>query len=79
MKNSHKLLIALGTGIAIGGLLGVLFAPHKGSKTRRRISEEGRKIVDQFKDTVDDCLEKCHVNGSKTSVQRESSEEVRQS
>ncbi|HVZ56344.1 MAG TPA: YtxH domain-containing protein [Chitinophagaceae bacterium] len=43
MKNSSKVLIALGAGIAIGGLLGVLFAPNKGKDTRKKISDTGRK------------------------------------
>jgi gas vesicle protein len=48
MKNTSKILIALGAGLAIGGLLGVLFAPGKGSETRKKISESSKKLVDQF-------------------------------
>jgi gas vesicle protein len=48
MKNTAKLLIALGAGVAIGGLLGVLFAPDKGSVTRRKIAEGGKKFADNF-------------------------------
>ena len=48
MKNTSKILVALGAGIAIGGVLGVLFAPDKGSVTRHKIAEGGKKIADKF-------------------------------
>ena len=49
MKNTSKVLIALGAGLAIGGILGVLFAPDKGENTRNKIAENGKKLADQFK------------------------------
>ncbi len=52
MKNSSKILIALGAGLAIGGLLGILFAPNKGSETRKKIVEAEKKLADQIKDAV---------------------------
>ena len=48
MKNTSKILIALGAGLAIGGVLGVLFAPDKGSVTRHKIAEESKKLADKF-------------------------------
>ncbi len=48
MKNTSKILIALGTGLAIGGVLGVLFAPDKGANTRHKIAEKGKKLTDKF-------------------------------
>lgn len=48
MKNSSKILIALGVGVAIGGVLGILFAPDKGSMTRHKIAEGSKKLVDDF-------------------------------
>ncbi|HEU4574898.1 MAG TPA: YtxH domain-containing protein [Chitinophagaceae bacterium] len=48
MKNSSKVLIALGAGIAIGGLLGVLFAPDKGKDTRKKIADSGKKFSDEI-------------------------------
>jgi gas vesicle protein len=52
MKNTSKMLIALGAGLAIGGVLGVLFAPDKGTNTRHKIAENGKKLADQFKQKV---------------------------
>jgi len=52
MKNTSKILIALGAGVVIGGLLGILFAPAKGSDTRKKISEGGKKLVDKFNSQV---------------------------
>lgn len=43
------MLIALGAGLAIGGILGVLFAPDKGANTRHKIAENGKKLADQLK------------------------------
>jgi gas vesicle protein len=48
MKNTSKILVALGAGLAIGGLLGVLFAPEKGSVTRHKLVDGGKKLADQF-------------------------------
>jgi gas vesicle protein len=49
MKNTSKMLIALGAGLAIGGVLGVLFAPDKGTETRKKISEQGKKLAEKVK------------------------------
>lgn len=44
--------IALGVlgGIATGALLGILFAPAKGSKTRKRIINKTSDYADEIKD-----------------------------
>ncbi len=52
MKNTSKMLIALGTGLTIGGVLGVLFAPDKGSETRRKLSEKGKKLSAKVKEKM---------------------------
>ncbi len=43
--------IVLGTlaGLAIGAIAGILFAPEKGSETRRKISKKGEDYTDNLK------------------------------
>ena len=55
MKNSNsvKIIGALLLGAAIGGGLGILFAPSKGSKTRKRIMAKGADLSDAIKDKLD--------------------------
>ncbi len=50
MKNTGKILTAIAAGAAVGAVLGVLFAPDKGSETRKKINDQGKKIVDNVKD-----------------------------
>lgn len=46
MKSTSKMLIALGAGLAVGGILGILFAPDKGKNTRHQIADSGKKLKD---------------------------------
>jgi gas vesicle protein len=65
MKNSAKVLVALAAGAAIGGVLGILFAPDKGSATREKISDKAKDVTDSIKDYVavsKDKLEKMREN-----------------
>jgi len=57
MNNNSKILLGLLVGAAIGGALGILLAPDKGSETRRRIVEKGGDLgesLSSFGDTVKD-------------------------
>jgi gas vesicle protein len=52
MTNTSKILIAIGAGLAIGGILGILFAPDKGSVTRNKIAESPGVLADKIKNKV---------------------------
>ena len=52
MKNTSKILIAFGAGVAVGGVLGILFAPDKGAVTRHKLAEARNKLVDNFNKKV---------------------------
>ena len=43
MKTSSKIVAAVAAAITAGFVLGILFAPDKGSETRRKLHDEGKK------------------------------------
>lgn len=51
MKNKSLLVGVLG-GVAVGAVLGILFAPEKGEDTRQKISKKGKDLQDNWKDTA---------------------------
>lgn len=60
MKNSNnnvKLVGAILLGAAIGGALGILFAPEKGSETRKKLSAKGNGLTDTMKEKVEEFLD----------------------
>lgn len=58
-KSNHtlNLAIALLIGVAIGGTLGVLYAPDKGSKTRKKITDGTHDITDSIKNKFNNLVD----------------------
>ena len=57
MSAKRNLLI----GIGIGAVIGILFAPHKGSKTRKNIAKRGTQLREgwqNLKEKVTDTIAK---------------------
>ena len=55
MKNTDVFVGVL-SGLAVGALLGVLFAPDKGSNTRREIAQKGTDLTDNLKGSFSDFI-----------------------
>lgn len=48
--NSVKMFLGVLTGVAVGALVGILFAPQKGSRTRNDILHAGEEYAEKLKD-----------------------------
>jgi gas vesicle protein len=48
MEKNNKVLISLGIGLAVGTVLGILFAPNIGVDTRKKIKDTGTKLSDDL-------------------------------
>lgn len=55
--SSGKVLLGVLTGLTAGALLGVLFAPKKGSATRKKIADKGSDYADAVKEKFNDLLD----------------------
>lgn len=74
MTNTNKVLTALATGVLVGGVLGLLFAPDKGENTRKKISDGSKRLSDSLKDKMNQGKEK--LAGMRNSI-RETVKDVR--
>ena len=71
MNNNGKLLAALLGGVAIGAVLGILFAPEKGTETRKKIADNAK----DFAGTLEKKIKKQFAsNGNAKSVDDEINE-----
>lgn len=57
MKSAEKVIISFAAGVGLGALLGVLFAPNKGTETRRRIKANAGEYYTKANELVDEIKE----------------------
>ena len=55
--NTGKAVLAVLGGVAVGALIGVLFAPDKGTKTRKKILNKGKNCINDLKNKFEDLSE----------------------
>lgn len=56
--NTGKVVLSVLVGIAAGAALGALFAPDKGTNTRKKISKAGDNYIEEMEEKFNDLLEK---------------------
>jgi gas vesicle protein len=56
MKTNNT-LVGILSGMAAGALLGILFAPDKGSKTRKKIKRNSNRYAADAREKVEDALD----------------------
>ena len=56
--SSGKVLASVLAGAAAGAIFGILFAPDKGSETRRRISTKSNDLTTSIKDKFGEFVDK---------------------
>lgn len=56
-NSSGKVISALLLGAAVGSALGILFAPDKGSETRKKILTKGNDLTDAMNEKVQELIE----------------------
>lgn len=55
--STTKIILGTTAGLAIGGILGILFAPEKGSVTRKQILDKGCDYSDGLKSKLNELAE----------------------
>jgi gas vesicle protein len=54
--STRKLLLGVLAGVAAGALVGILFAPDKGTETRKKISKKGAGYTGELKDSFNEMV-----------------------
>jgi gas vesicle protein len=73
--SAGKIVLGVLAGVAIGSVLGILFAPDKGSATRKKIVEKGGEYSDAVGNKFNQMVE--GITGKLHSLNQEASQLVK--
>jgi gas vesicle protein len=55
--STGKVILGVLAGVATGAAIALLFAPDKGTETRRKISQKGKDLTDELKEKIEDVID----------------------
>ena len=55
--DTGKVILGALAGLATGAILGILFAPEKGTETRKKIANKGKDAADELKDNYNSIID----------------------
>ena len=58
--SSGKIIVGILAGLAVGATLGILFAPDKGSETRKKISQKSGELTGNVKEKIVNLFHSSH-------------------
>jgi gas vesicle protein len=76
--SSKDVLIGLLAGAAVGAVAGILYAPDKGEKTRKKIKKQTARYAEDISDSVHEFVEelKSKIENAKDEVTESAKEKV---
>jgi len=77
-SESGKVVLGVLAGMAAGALLGVLFAPDKGSETRKKIAEKGGDLVNGVSTKLNNLIDELNqkIDAAKAKANETSAQET---
>ena len=54
MNKTAKMLLTIGGAVAMGAILGMLFAPEDGVETRKKIMKRSKKLIGSVNNSLED-------------------------
>lgn len=71
--NTTKALLGVVTGIVAGAVIGVLFAPEKGSNTRKVLLKKGEDLAEDINEKIDKRFEELmhSITGKVTKIKND--------
>jgi len=70
--STKNLLIGVASGLVAGAVIGILFAPHKGKVTRRKIRNQSEDYAEAVKDKFNEFID--GVSGKFETISKDISE-----